>query len=89
MIRNAAVGRIGIALLAIMLSSPVISAVVSEAVSSAVEGSLPTSYVELLLSFDNDLDVAALKVDAVQHNRTRTQEYRNVMSRLASNRADL
>jgi len=89
MIRNAALGRIGIALAVTMLSSPVISAVVSEAVSSAADSSLPTSYIELLLSFDNDLDVAALKVDAVQHNRTRTQEYRNVMSRLVSNRADL
>ncbi len=76
--------------IALLLTIPAQSAiVVQESVKTAVGKASPSSYIELLLSFENDLDLTALKIGRCRDKLNRAGNYREVMNRLSRNRENL
>lgn len=63
--------------------------VVQESVREEVSRSATSSYIDLLISFDNDLDPAAVEFSRRREKRNRAETYRDVMNRLARNRQEL
>ncbi|MEZ5358318.1 MAG: S8 family serine peptidase [Candidatus Zixiibacteriota bacterium] len=79
-----------IALTLLLAASTVCAQVmVPQSVQSAVETLDASSYIEVLLSFENDLDISAVKMSQMRDKLSRDDNYRNVMNRLESNRAAL
>lgn len=79
-----------IALTLLLTASAVCSQVlVPRSVETIVESSDAASYIEVLLSFENDLDVSAVKMSQLRDKLSRIDTYHNVMNRLESNRASL
>ncbi len=76
---------------AMALSLPSISfgALISSSVDSARADLDSGSTIELLLSFENDLDITALKMDNLRRKMSRQENYRLVMERLESGRKEL
>ncbi len=62
---------------------------VPQSVKTAIETSEASSYIEVLLSFENDLDLHAVKAGSMREKRTRVETYYDVMNRLESNRVSL
>lgn len=69
--------------------SPTKAVDLPEAVKAAVSQASSSSYVDLLLSFDNDLDLTALKMSNLRTKPDKTANYRNVMGKLLRSRDDL
>ena len=63
--------------------------VLSEAVAKVTFDSSASATIELLLSFDNDLDPAAVRIDCRENKLNRAAAYRLVMDRLEGNRREL
>jgi len=63
--------------------------VVPEAVMAALNQASPDSIVEVLLSFDGDLDAAFFKADPRHAALGRTDRYRRVMNQLTANRSEM
>lgn len=62
---------------------------ISQSVKSAQAELEPSSTIDLLLSFENDLDVTALKMDHLRRKMSRQENYRLVMERLYAGRRSL
>jgi subtilisin family serine protease len=63
--------------------------VIQKSVTEAVSKTPASSYIEVLISFENDLDLASLKMNRLREKPNRTSNYRDVMSRLTRNREEL
>lgn len=62
---------------------------ISKAVRSQIAQTSADSCLDVLLSFDNDIDLTALKMSRMAHKPTRMTAYREVMNQLCLNRRDL
>ena len=60
-----------------------------KSIAAVLSSASDTSVVEILISFDNDLDRATLKASRVNHRLDREENYRDVIRRLSDNRDDL
>ena len=80
-----------IALLTALLLTAAVSAKVTvpQSVTAMVNSVSASSYIEVLLSFENDLDLGAVKMGDLREKRTRIDTYYDVMDRLEKNRKNL
>ncbi len=63
--------------------------VVPESVKEALDRGTASSSVELLITFENDIDLGAIKMDRLRRKLDRADNYRDVMERLSRNRNEL
>ena len=72
-------------------SASIVSAagLIQEDVAEAAVKASPTSYMEVLLSFDGDLDVEAHRVQSNRNKLSFNENYRRVLESLNRNRAEL
>jgi subtilisin family serine protease len=63
--------------------------IIRKSVMEVVSTRSGSSFIEVLVSFDDDLDLGALKMARLKHKLNRVDNYRDVMNRLDRNRMDL
>ncbi|MCK5127061.1 MAG: S8 family peptidase [candidate division Zixibacteria bacterium] len=73
----------------ILFSGVLAQATVPQSVKNIVESRVDSSIIEVLLSFDNDLDLAAVKMTSMKKKQSRVETYYEVMNRLENNRKNL
>ncbi|MCP4569820.1 MAG: S8 family serine peptidase [FCB group bacterium] len=76
-------------IIAIFPASAASQALMQESVQAEIAKVSSSAYINLLLSFDDDLDPTAFKIARIREKRDRAANYRAVMDRLQNNRKNL